>query len=163
LPSAVRTASDIVAQSPSAVTRAAEVYGEGAQPGAAVPQAAEGDLRVPALLTADSEPRSRRSPLSESAPSTEVKTPRGIEGVRAQAKQMAREVIASVEFLGKAPASSDYVARLYRAFLGRLPSSPEVAYWSGQLDSGAQSTDDLIDLFADSLEFSMRLQTFFSP
>ena len=92
----------------------------------------------------------------------------GSEAVRAQAKQMAREVIASAEFQNLvnsalAAPHTALVERLYRAFLGRFPSNPEVAHWSGQLDSGAQSTDDLIDLFADSQEFSMRLQTFFTP
>ncbi|HUT23993.1 MAG TPA: DUF4214 domain-containing protein, partial [Sumerlaeia bacterium] len=86
----------------------------------------------------------------------------GLEGVRAQAKQTAREIMASEEFqssLGSAipDAHSAIVARLYRAFLGRFPSDTEAAYWSGELDSGARTTDDLIDLFADSPEFTARL------
>ncbi|HUT26205.1 MAG TPA: DUF4214 domain-containing protein [Sumerlaeia bacterium] len=85
----------------------------------------------------------------------------GIEGVRSQAKQMAREVILSVEFLNKQPTSSDYVIRFYRSFMGRFPSDAEVTYWSGELDSGRQTHDSVIDLFADSAEFSSRLEEYF--
>ncbi|HUT22944.1 MAG TPA: DUF4214 domain-containing protein, partial [Sumerlaeia bacterium] len=92
----------------------------------------------------------------------------GLDAVRAQAKQTAREIIASEEFqssLGSAlpNAQSAIVARLYRAFLGRFPSDAELAYWSAELDSGARTTDDLIDLFADSTEFTARLGKYFGP
>jgi len=85
----------------------------------------------------------------------------GVEAVRAQAKQMAREVIVSAEFLGKQPTTADYVTRFYRAFLGRFPSDTEVTYWSGEIDSGRRTTDGVIDLFADSSEFTERLRTYF--
>ena len=90
----------------------------------------------------------------------------GLEGVRAQAKQTAREIMASEEFqssLGSAipNAQSAIVVRLYRAFLGRFPSETEIAYWTAELDSGARTTDDLIDLFADSGEFTPRLGEYF--
>jgi chitodextrinase len=85
----------------------------------------------------------------------------GIEAVRAQAKQMAREVIVSEEFLGKNPTTADYVVRFYRAFLGRFPSDTEVAYWSGELNSGRRTRDNVIDLFADSTEFTTRLEEYF--
>jgi hypothetical protein len=85
----------------------------------------------------------------------------GIEAVRAQAKQMAREVIVSAEFLGKQPTTADYVVRFYRSFLGRFPNDTEIAYWTGELDAGRQTTDGVIDLFADSTEFTARLQAYF--
>jgi hypothetical protein len=85
----------------------------------------------------------------------------GIEAVRAQAKQMAREVIVSAEFLSKNPTAPVYVTRFYRAFLGRFPNDAEVTYWSGELDSGRQTYDDLIELFANSEEFTVRLNAFF--
>ena len=85
----------------------------------------------------------------------------GIEAVRAQAKQMAREVIVSPEFLGRQPTTADYVVRFYRAFLGRFPNDSEIAYWTGELDSGRRTTDNLIDLFADSTEFTARLNEYF--
>ncbi|HUT25106.1 MAG TPA: DUF4214 domain-containing protein, partial [Sumerlaeia bacterium] len=81
----------------------------------------------------------------------------GLEAVRAQAKQMAREVIVSAEFLSKGPTTADCVVRFYRAFLGRFPSNTEVTYWSGELDSGRHATDTLIDLFGDAPEFTARL------
>ncbi|HUT25863.1 MAG TPA: DUF4214 domain-containing protein, partial [Sumerlaeia bacterium] len=74
----------------------------------------------------------------------------GTEAVRAQAKQMAREVIVSEEFLAKQPQTADYVVRFYRAFLGRFPNDTETTYWSGEIDSGRRTTDDAIELFADS-------------
>jgi len=85
----------------------------------------------------------------------------GIEAVRAQAKQMAREVIDSEEFLSRDPTTGVYVVRFYRSFLGRFPSDIEVAYWSGELDSARQTTNSVIDLFADSSEFSQRLRICF--
>jgi hypothetical protein len=87
----------------------------------------------------------------------------GTEAVRAQAKQMAREVIRSDEFLAKQPATADYVVRFYRAFLGRFPNDSEATYWSGEIDSRNRTTDGLIDLFADSQEFTARIRTFFGP
>ena len=85
----------------------------------------------------------------------------GVETVRAQAKQMAREVIVSVEFLGKQPTTADYVTRFYRAFLGRFPNDSEVTYWSGTVTGGSLTYHSLISLFADSEEFTARLNAFF--
>ncbi|HUT26152.1 MAG TPA: PQQ-binding-like beta-propeller repeat protein [Sumerlaeia bacterium] len=85
----------------------------------------------------------------------------GVEAVRAQTKQMAREVVASPEFLGKQPTTEEYVVRFYRAFLSRFPNDSEVSDWSGEIDAGRQTTDGVIDLFAESAEFSERLRTYF--
>ncbi|HUT24080.1 MAG TPA: DUF4214 domain-containing protein, partial [Sumerlaeia bacterium] len=70
----------------------------------------------------------------------------GIEAVRAQAKQMTREVIVSEEFLSKNPTTAVCVSRFYRAFLGRFPSDAEATYWSGELDSGRQTTNSMIEI-----------------
>jgi len=85
----------------------------------------------------------------------------GIEAVRAQAKQMAREVIVSAEFLSKNPTTPVYVTRFYRAFLGRFPADHEKAYWTGELDAGRATTDAMIDQFGDAPEFSARLNQHF--
>jgi hypothetical protein len=90
-----------------------------------------------------------------------ARTQSGVEACRAQAKQMAREVIVSEEFLSKNPTTAVYVTRFYRAFLGRFPSDTEVTYWSGELDSGRQSASGVIELFADSAEFTSRLNAYF--
>ena len=90
-----------------------------------------------------------------------ARTQGGVEACRAQAKQMAREVIVSEEFLSKNPTTAVYVTRFYRAFLGRFPSDAEVTYWSGELDSGRQSASGVIELFADSAEFTSRLSAHF--
>jgi hypothetical protein len=81
--------------------------------------------------------------------------------VRALAKWMARAVIASEEFQAKGPQTEDYVVRLYRAFLGRFPNDSEIAYWTGALQSGGKSIDDVIDLFGNSQEFTDRLDAHF--
>jgi hypothetical protein len=85
----------------------------------------------------------------------------GLEAVRAQAKQMTREVIVSEEFLSKGPQTGDYVVRFYRAFLGRFPNDAEINYWTSELDAQRQTTDAVIGLFADSVEFAERLRVYF--
>jgi len=85
----------------------------------------------------------------------------GIASVRAQAAQMAREVIQSAEFLSKNPTTDVYVTRFYRAFLGRFPNDTEVAYWTGELDAGRQTYESVIWLFAESTEFTERLEAYF--
>jgi hypothetical protein len=87
----------------------------------------------------------------------------GTEGVRAQAKTMAREIIASDEFLGKEPTREDCVVRFYRAFLGRFPGDLEIHYWAEELGSGRRTYNDIIELFADSAEFTAKLQEYFQP
>jgi hypothetical protein len=80
---------------------------------------------------------------------------------RAMARQMARGVIGSEEFASKGPTNALRVTRLYRAFLGRFPNTSEATFWVGELDSGARTLDDLIDLFSASEEFTVRLGQFF--
>ncbi|HUT23542.1 MAG TPA: S8 family serine peptidase, partial [Sumerlaeia bacterium] len=82
---------------------------------------------------------------------------------RALAKWMAREVIASEEFLAKKPTTEDHVVRLYRAFLGRFPNDSEIAVWKAEIEAGRQTPNSLIDLFGDAPEFSQRLQDYFAP
>jgi len=87
----------------------------------------------------------------------------GIEGVRANARAMGSLVIASPEYQSKAPASQTNVIRLYRGYLGRYPAANEIAYWSNQLDAYSATIESLINSFAESPEFSARLQTYFGP
>jgi hypothetical protein len=86
----------------------------------------------------------------------------GPEGCREQAKRMAREVVASEEFLSKEPGAREYVVHFYRAFLGRFPNDLESGHWIGELASGRLSVEDLIALFAEAPEFSQRLQRHFA-
>jgi hypothetical protein len=135
VPSAVTAGGALVAQPPSAVAiDAVDAIQESDPGGGAVAALTDGATR-------------KRS---------------GIEAVRAQAKQMAREVIVSAEFLGKQPTTADCVERFYRAFLGRFPNEAELAYWTAELDSGRRTTDDVIDLFGGSQEFTARLEEFFT-
>jgi len=83
----------------------------------------------------------------------------GFEGIREQAEQMVREIIASDEFqnLHGAPPAGPYASLatcLYRAFLGRFPSDLELAFWTAELESGAQSLESMIVRFAQSKEFT---------
>jgi len=138
-PSAVTSRESIVAQPPPAVTIDA------------VDTIQESDPGEGAGAT-----RRKRSDPGGGAGATRKRS--GIAAVRAQAKQMAREVIVSPEFLGKQPTTADYVTRFYRAFLGRFPNDSEIAYWTGELDSSRRTADNLIGLFADSAEFTARLE-----
>ncbi|HUT26151.1 MAG TPA: DUF4214 domain-containing protein [Sumerlaeia bacterium] len=85
----------------------------------------------------------------------------GIASVRAQAVQMAREVIQSSEFLSNNPTTTVYVTRFYRAFLGRFPNDTEVTYWAGELDAQRETYESVIWLFAESPEFTARLEAYF--
>ena len=85
----------------------------------------------------------------------------GIEACRTQAKQTAREILASDEFQSTSPTNEDYVVRLYRAFLGRFPADHEKSYWTGELAAGRTTTDAMIDQFAAAPEFTGRLQSCF--
>jgi len=89
-----------------------------------------------------------------------------IEACRTQAKQTAREILASDEFQNLIDSAipnphSAIVARLYRAFLGRFPADHERAYWTGELDAGRTTTDAMIDQFAAAPEFTARLNQHF--
>jgi hypothetical protein len=78
----------------------------------------------------------------------------GIEGVRSQAASLGRQVFASAEYLGKNPTNATHVQRLYRAYLGRFPSTSELSYWTGELNAGRQTTDSLVTAFSSSNEFT---------
>jgi GrpB-like predicted nucleotidyltransferase (UPF0157 family) len=85
----------------------------------------------------------------------------GIEGARAEARNLGRMALASAEYQSKNPTNQTHVERLYRAYLGRSPATNELNYWRGELDAGRQTTDSLIDAFAASAEFTDRLNTYF--
>ena len=85
----------------------------------------------------------------------------GLEGKRAEAKQIAREFFASPEGQQKAPDNATRVVRLYRAFLGRYPEGDAADYWTGLLDSGAETLDTLIDSFGAAQEFTDILSKYF--
>ena len=80
---------------------------------------------------------------------------------RALAKQMARDILVSPEFTAKNPSTAVIVERLYRAFLGRFPNATETAYWVGQLDVQGLTTDQVIEFFADSAEYTTTLTSYF--
>jgi hypothetical protein len=88
---------------------------------------------------------------------------RGISGVRDQARSFGVQALASSEYTSKNPTNDTHVVRLYRAYLGRYPSTSEIDYWRSQLDSRTLTTTNLIDQFAASTEFTGRLNTFFGP
>jgi hypothetical protein len=156
-PSAVTSRESIVAQPPSAVAILESDPGESA--GAPRKRSVRAQAAQDSVAQLPSAVAIVESDPGEGAGATRKRS--GLEAVRAQAKQMAREVIQSAEFLSKNPTTAVYVTRFYRAFLGRLPNDAEVAYWSAELDSGRQTTDGVIGLFADSAEFTERLRMHF--
>ncbi|HUT23360.1 MAG TPA: S8 family serine peptidase, partial [Sumerlaeia bacterium] len=78
-----------------------------------------------------------------------------------QSKAMARDIVASPEFLSAEPTNRDCVVRLYRAFLGRFPGSSEQVFWIAELAVGRQTVDGLIEALGDSPEFGARLAAYF--
>ncbi|HUT23910.1 MAG TPA: DUF4214 domain-containing protein [Sumerlaeia bacterium] len=78
--------------------------------------------------------------------------------LRRAAKRIAAEIVVSEGFLARQPTASDYVTHFYRAFLGRSPTHSEMQYWRGEILTGRGGPLDLIDLFADSGEFTARLE-----
>jgi C1A family cysteine protease len=80
---------------------------------------------------------------------------------RLEAVYMAQQNIASQEFQGGLPTNETIVVRLYRGLLGRYPDDNEIAYWSGELNSGRQTINALINQFANSQEFSQILLKYF--
>ncbi len=80
---------------------------------------------------------------------------------RARAKQMGREVTEAEEYLIKRNTNELRVESMYRAYLGRYPNNSETVYWTGELNSGRLVLGDLIEAFADSDEFTERLNTYF--
>jgi hypothetical protein len=81
---------------------------------------------------------------------------------RQMSKYIAQQVVGSPEFQSKLPTNETIVERLYRALLGRFPGDNEIAYWAGELNAGRQTVDNLINLFANSQEFSQILQKYFA-
>ena len=60
----------------------------------------------------------------------------------------------SQEFLRKNLSNEEYVKVLYRTFLGREYDAAGLADWTGQLNSGAKSRDEVLRGFSDSVEFA---------
>lgn len=85
----------------------------------------------------------------------------GKNSARALAKQMAREVMVSDEFLGQDPTIGIVIERLYRAFLGRYPNNAESNYWKHLFNTDATTIDQIIEYFGDSEEFSEILAEYF--
>ena len=81
---------------------------------------------------------------------------------RQTAISMSQGIVRSGEFLSKKPTFETIVVRLYRALLGRFPADNEIAHWAGELYAGRQTVDNLINLFANSQEFTQILDTYFS-
>ena len=68
---------------------------------------------------------------------------------------VARGFLASVEFqtiYGTNPSSSDFVARLYANVLGRDGEAAGIAFWTGELTSGARDMATVLTQFSESAE-----------
>jgi len=79
------------------------------------------------------------------------------------AHYMARELFRSQEYVGKNATNEQRVVNLYRAFIGRFPSSDEVAYWTAELDSRRRTFDQALNFFVNSPEFARILTKYFGP
>jgi hypothetical protein len=87
----------------------------------------------------------------------------GIAGVRYAARELGVQIMASTEYQSTTPTNGMHVVRLYRAYLGRFPSTEELTYWQGQLDAQLLTPTSLINIFSESPEFTSRLHSYFGP
>lgn len=55
--------------------------------------------------------------------------------------------------------SSEFVTLLYNNVLERQPDAAGLSFWAGQLDSGAQTTDQVVLAFTESAEFKTQTGT----
>ncbi|MBO4494249.1 MAG: DUF4214 domain-containing protein [Clostridiales bacterium] len=65
----------------------------------------------------------------------------------------ASEFFTGKEFLAQRTSNVEYVERLYKTFMGRDPMPSETSYWSGQLESGKQTRQSVLEFFGSSEEF----------
>lgn len=75
-------------------------------------------------------------------------------------KQAAESFIYSQEFVQKNLSNEDYIAVLYRTFLGREPDAEGFSAWTDYINSGTVSREGALDGFANSQEFASILASF---
>jgi len=80
---------------------------------------------------------------------------------RQMSKYMGEQVTNGDEFRSKHPNNGTIIVSLYRAFLGRYPAESESAYWTNELNAGRQTVNSLVNVFANSQEFSRILSIYF--
>ena len=68
----------------------------------------------------------------------------------------------SAEYVARARSNSDYVTDLYNAFLRRGGDLAGVNYWINQLNSGAESREQLRRDFINTPEFNGRVNAVIS-
>ncbi len=78
----------------------------------------------------------------------------GAGAVTAQADAISSAFVNGGEYAGRNRTNAQYVGDLYNAFLRRGGDLAGVRYWIGQLDSGAQTREQLRQAFIASPEFS---------
>ncbi len=81
----------------------------------------------------------------------------GAGAVDAQADSISSGFINGAEYAGRNRTNAQYVGDLYNAFLRRGGDLAGVQYWISQLDSGAQTRDQLRQAFIASPEFQSRV------
>lgn len=78
--------------------------------------------------------------------------------VNAEAESISRQFAASAEYSGRNRSSSDYVADLYYGFLRRGGDLGGFNYWVNQLNTKAQTSDQVRRSFLQSPEFQSRVR-----
>lgn len=66
----------------------------------------------------------------------------------------------SREFLNKKLSNEEYVKVLYRTFFDREYDEKGLRYWTGRLDSGALSREEVLKGFSDSEEFAILMKEY---
>ena len=81
----------------------------------------------------------------------------GAAAVRAMADQTSQTFLYSAEYANRQRSNAQYVSDLYNALLRRGGDRESLQFWIGQLDSGAQTREQLRQQFLQSPEFSNRV------
>jgi hypothetical protein len=82
----------------------------------------------------------------------------GGDAVYAQVNNISQQFLGSAEYAQRNRNNAQYVDDMYDTFLRRGGDLQGVQFWIGQLDSGAQSREQLREAFVGSPEFNARVQ-----
>jgi hypothetical protein len=82
----------------------------------------------------------------------------GASAVTAAADSISNSFVTSPEYASRGRSTAQYVGDLYNAFLRRGGDLAGVQYWIGQIDSGAQTRDQVRRSFVSSPEFQARVE-----
>ncbi len=80
------------------------------------------------------------------------------QAIRNLTSQMALTFLQSQEYIDRNTSNSEYIEDLYNGILRRGADLAGYQYWLGELNGGAYTREEMLQLFIDSAEFQARVQ-----